>query len=568
MKPSILPGIIRGLGKARIQFDKAYENRKIFAANSKQFSILEKIDIKNKDFSRTSLFKAYKLLSNSEFDEVIFWTFLKIIYSEENGGICVPKKELIDFIQSQNPKLDTEASWNRYLEKEKDNSLLVIEEDMVYLKNLYTTEKIVCEKLKNFFSTSFTEKFKEYKDKNLSEEQIQIVNSVFKNGISFLSGGPGTGKTTIIQSILRSALENKIQAADIAILAPTGKAAKRLQESCQALIQKYPELEPSTIHRFLKYSPRSGKFRFNAENILHHKLIILDEASMIDIFTLRALLEAYPNEDKTRRILFVGDPDQLLSVNTGSIFADFISLKRNLFILTQSFRQSEEGKEIKNLANHIKKLYAEDNVSLPTDIKIESDLNDIHNGIRFIQTKDDNESLKHACNWYNFLTIKKLIGQILTPYNETEIGVNQINSFIESNQKEKTSLPVIVTQNLYNLGIFNGETGRMIEDNNRYLFYPYGKEELEISDTNRQFFKTAYAITIHKSQGSEYDHVCLVLPTKEEEPDSLLNIRILYTAITRAKKSVTVIGSVALFQKALLNKGEIRHSRIASILKW
>lgn len=428
MNPSILPGIIRGLGKARIQFDKAYENRKILSLHNKQISILEKIDFKNKDFSKSSVFKASKLISDSVFDEVIFWTLLKLIHSEENGGICIPKNDLVSFIKNQNPKLQVEIAWQKYLDQSGDNSLLAFEGEMVYLKSLYQTESFVCDKLKLFFETSFPEKFKLFKDKNLSAEQIQIINSILKNGISFVSGGPGTGKTTIIQSILKAAIENKINPEEIALLAPTGKAAKRLQESCQTLIEENPSLEPSTIHRFLKYSPKNGKFRFNSENPIPHKLIILDESSMIDIFTLKALLEAYTNEDKTKRIVFVGDPDQLLSVNTGSIFSDFISLNRNLYTLTQSFRQSKEGEDIKTFANYLKNLYKANHTPLPEIITIEKNITNSKNGVRALDLTKNAEILNHALEWYKIHSQTKESIQILTPYNETEIGIKQVNS--------------------------------------------------------------------------------------------------------------------------------------------
>lgn len=571
MNSGILPGVIRGLGKARIRFDLAYKNRKIGNEYSKIFSFLEKLNLKDREFSRSALFKTLKFFSEPEPDEVLFWTVLKLINAEEVGGLCYPKEELKKFILGKNQTLEPEKSWKKYFAN-PSTDLLFEEEGMIYLNHLYQIEKKVCFYLEKSLETKINKKFKAFKNKNLSEEQVSIVNSIFKNSISFLSGGPGTGKTTIIQAILTSGIENGISPESIAILAPTGKAAKRLQESCQNLLSSFPDLsEPSTVHRFLGYNPSSGKYKYNSENPITKSLIVIDESSMIDIFILEALLEAYPNVEEGKRIIFVGDPDQLLSVNSGSVFADFIRLNKNTFKLTQSFRQTSEGEEIKSLANKIHSLKDEDNTNiLLENISIQKKLSYNNTGVSFIETTKDEESIQLAFDWYQNLTNEKKIGQILTPYNETKIGVKSINAFIEkelSNEDAANSiLPVIVNNNLYDLKLFNGENGILVSNENSYSFTPYGKPAIQIPISYRQYFTSAYAITVHKSQGSEYDHVCLLIPAEMENPDSLLNIRILYTAITRAKKSVTLIGSLALFQKALQSKGEERHSRIVERL--
>ena len=571
MNSGILPGVIRGLGKARIRFDLAYKNRKIGSEYSKKFSFLEKLNLKEREFSRSALFKTLKFFSEPEPDEVLFWTVLKLINAEEVGGLCYPKEELKKFILEKNKTLEPEKSWEKYFAN-PSTDLLFEEEGMIYLNHLYRIEKTVCMYLEKFLDARINEKFKPFKDKKLSEEQVSIVNSIFKNSISFLSGGPGTGKTTIIQAILLSGIENGISPESIAILAPTGKAAKRLQESCQPLLTRYPDLsEPSTVHRFLGYNPSSGKYKYNAENPITKSLIVIDESSMIDIFILEALLEAYPNVNESKRIIFVGDPNQLLSVNSGSVFSDFIRLSKNTFKLTRSFRQTTEGEEIKSLANKIHSLKPEDNtIILLENISIQRNLSQNYTGVSFIETTKDEDSIQLAFDWYKNLTIENKIGQILSPYNETKIGVKSINAFIEkelSNEDSaNTILPVIVNNNLYDLKLFNGENGILVSNKDSYSFTPYGKPTIQIPTSYRQYFTSAYAITVHKSQGSEYDHVCLLIPAEMENPDSLLNIRILYTAITRAKKSVTLIGSLALFQKALLNQGEERHSKIVERL--
>lgn len=568
MSSAILPGVIRGLGRARIKFDLAYKNKKIGKANSKKFGFLEKLNLKDREFSRTAIFKTLKFFAEPEPEEVLFWTVLKLIYAEENGGICYPIKDLKEFILKKNPTLEPEKSWDSYFESNQNKPLLFKDGDMIYLSNLYHTEIVVCKYLKPFFETNFKQKFKPYKDNTLSEEQTSIVNSIFQNSISFLSGGPGTGKTTIIQAILKSGIENGINPCDISILAPTGKAAKRLQESCSSILTQFESLDaPSTIHRFLGYNPTTGKCKFNPENPSSKKLIIVDESSMLDIFILKALLEAYPNLDGERKLIFVGDPDQLLSVNSGSIFSDFVKLSKNTFKLTRSFRQTKEGEEIKSIASQIQSISLGVTSYLPQEsIILQKEFREITSGVRFIEVEKEEACLDIALAWHKNLSAQSLTGQILTPYNETKIGVKNVNAFIqqklEKESKSIAKLPVVVNSNLYDLNLFNGESGYLIESASRHIFMHSEKKEIEISNSYRQYFDAAFAITVHKSQGSEYDHVCLLLPAELETPDSLLNIRILYTAITRAKKSVTIVGSPTLFFKALSNKGEERHSRI------
>ncbi|MBK8394623.1 MAG: AAA family ATPase [Leptospiraceae bacterium] len=571
MRASIIPGVIRGLGRARIEFNLVSKNKKVFRDTSKKILFLEKLDLKDKEFSKTALFKTLKFFTEPNPDEVLFWTVLKLIYAQEIGGICVQKKEILEFILSKNPKLDPEKSWKIYFDSNKEKLLLTQDADMIYLTHLYKTEISVCNFLNNFLNTKFKNKFKEYKDETLSEEQLHIVNSIFNNSISFLSGGPGTGKTTIIQAILKSGITNGIDPSEISILAPTGKAAKRLQESCILILNQFTSLEkPRTIHRFLGYNPSSGKFKFNADNLITKKLIIVDESSMLDIYILKAILEAYPNIEGDKRLIFVGDPDQLLSVNSGSVFSDFVRFNVNSFKLSKSFRQTLEGEEIKSIANKIKNLSSENNMNLLVEsISPSKEIKPSFEGVHFLETTKEENSVDFAWEWYNKMQIQGLSGQILTPYNETKIGVKNLNLYIEkkvNTSVDNIKMPVIVNNNLYDIELFNGESGYLEETSDNLKFTPIKQNELIIPKSYRSYFEPAFAITVHKSQGSEYDHVCLVIPAELESPDSLLNIRIIYTAITRAKKSVTIIGSFPLFQKALLNKGEERHSRIVERL--
>ncbi len=394
----------------------------------------------------------------------------------------------------------------------------------------------------------------------LDELQRQAVLEAVCSGVMVLTGGPGTGKTTTINTMITYFAEEGLQ---IALAAPTGRAAKRMTEATGC--------EASTIHRLLEVEggneESSGMFGRNAENMLEADVIIVDEVSMVDIYLLYALLAAIP---VGTRLILVGDANQLPSVGPGSVLRDIIASGVCPVVrLTRIFRQAEQSDIVMNAHR----------INRGEHIVLDNKSRDFF----FLQRNDANLMISNAIE----LVSKKLPGyvgaepseiQVLTPTRKGLMGVERLNRILQEylNPKEehKRECPhgegifregdkVMQIRNNYQIewevrgrfgmvlrkgtGVFNGDIGRVSEintytqrvtilfDEGRYVEYTYAElEELEL----------AYAVTIHKSQGSEYPAVVLPLI---EGPRMLMNRNLLYTAVTRAKSCVVILGDPQVF---------------------
>lgn len=393
----------------------------------------------------------------------------------------------------------------------------------------------------------------------LDELQEKAVLECVKNGLFILSGGPGTGKTTTINTIIRYF---EAEGLDIFLAAPTGRAAKRMTEATG--------YEARTIHRMLELNGTLGeedgrKIRFerNEENPLEADVIIIDEMSMVDIFLLQALLKAVA---PGTRLILVGDVDQLPSVGPGQVLRDIMSSGAfPTVILKKIFRQAQESDIIVN-AHRIN-----DGEQIALDNKSRD--------FFFLERSDVNVIYKHMVQ---LITEKlpKYVGtdpfeiQVLTPMRKGSLGVETLNQILQKyvnppSEGKKEYLAgstlfregdkVMQIKNNYELewevvsrygipidkglGVFNGDMGRVLQineyagnmvveyDEHRRVTYPFAQlEELE----------PAYAITIHKAQGSEYAAVIMPLLGG---PRMLFNRNLLYTGVTRAKSCVTILGS-------------------------
>lgn len=393
----------------------------------------------------------------------------------------------------------------------------------------------------------------------LDELQEKAVLECVKNGVFLLSGGPGTGKTTTINTIIRYFEAERL---DIFLAAPTGRAAKRMTEATG--------YEARTIHRMLELSgalqeEKGGQVRFerNEENPLEADVIIIDEMSMVDIFLLQSLLRAVA---AGTRLVLVGDVDQLPSVGPGQVLRDIMAAGTfPTVILKKIFRQAKESDIVVN-AHKIN-----DGEQL--------ELNNKSRDFFFLERNDINVIYKHMVQ----LITEKLPGyvgadpyeiQVLTPMRKGSLGVETLNQILQryinppaEDKKEhvlgehifREGDKVMQTKNNYEtewevvsrygipvdkgLGVFNGDMGRILQineyagsmvvefDEHRRVIYPFAQaEELEL----------AYAITIHKSQGSEYAAVLMPLLSG---PKMLFNRNLLYTGVTRARSCVTILGS-------------------------
>ena len=411
----------------------------------------------------------------------------------------------------------------------------------------------------------------------LDELQRQAVLESVKSGLMILSGGPGTGKTTTINTIIRFF---EMEGMDILLAAPTGRAAKRMTEATG--------YEARTIHRLLEISGaleegRNAQFERNEENPLEADVIIIDEMSMVDIHLFRALLSAV---SVGTRLIMVGDVDQLPSVGPGQILRDLIESRAfPVVVLKKIFRQAGESDIVVNAHK----------INRGEEIELSNKSRDFF----FLERNDVNVIYKHMIQLIKeklppYVEAKPYDIQVLTPMRKGNLGVIALNEILQkylnppSCDKREYSAgerlfregdKVMQIKNNYQItweilskygipidkgmGVFNGDMGIIVDidepaqlltvefDECRRVEYPFSQlDELEL----------AYAITIHKSQGSEYPAVLLPILAG---PRMLFNRNLLYTAVTRARKCVTILGSSRTLQEMIRN--EEHHKRYTGL---
>ena len=412
----------------------------------------------------------------------------------------------------------------------------------------------------------------------LDELQTRAVLESVKNGLFILSGGPGTGKTTTINTMIKYFEQ---QGLDILLGAPTGRAAKRMTEATG--------YEARTIHRMLELNGaldednKGARFERNMENPLEADVIIIDEMSMVDLTLFQALLHAICIGT---RLILVGDVDQLPSVGPGQILRDLMRSECfPMVVLDHIFRQAATSDIIVN-AHRINK-----GLTISLDNKSKD--------FFFLERNDVNVIYKHMIQLIReklpkYVNADSMDIQVLTPMRKGTLGVEQLNQILQqylnppdSTKKEhqagstvfREGDKVMQVRNNYQLeweivsrynipidrgvGVFNGDVGRVLEirehaeqmvvefEEGRKVTYPFsGLEELEL----------AYAITIHKSQGSEYPAVIMPLLTG---PRMLFNRNLLYTGVTRARNCVTILGSRETVEYMVANGSQ--HHRYTSL---
>ncbi|HNN03993.1 MAG TPA: AAA family ATPase [Leptospiraceae bacterium] len=520
MEGMTVPGIRRGYGLARIS--------------------LERTDVQTRNASLRTEIAAFRLSGSSEKDSV-FWLFYLLLELEKSGSLYLDLAEYSEFISGKGLVWNPDSLGDRNIKK-----YIVFENERFFFQSLHRLEEECAEMIlrqKNFGTVPVSEYQPE---QTLSEEQNRAVKTALESRLTLLTGGPGTGKTSILKVVLKKLFQSGISPKQTALTAPSGKAAKRMQESMEDLFREYPDLSaPVTIHRLLGYNPASSAFRFNSENPINASVLIADEASMIDVRIMNALLKAFCfNGIENSRLILSGDPNQLLSVDSGQVFSDLVQSGINTVRLTKTFRQSEEAASIRIFSENILKGTA----------KLQ-DLQRMEEGEDFtgIRMADSDETdPEKMLRWYADRQSESL--QILSPYNEGTGGVDEINRFMQEKMDSENSCPAMVTRNLSDLNLFNGETG-LLSLNGGELFFIQSGKKTKIPYYLKPCIVPAYAVTIHKSQGSEYDHVCLVLPerSRQGKMNSVLNIRLLFTAATRAKKSLLIIGKEEVFKEAMQN---------------
>jgi len=499
--------------------------------------------------------------------------------------------------------------------------LILDDKNRLYLYRFWNYEKVLSDAIKKragdnlegidfeLIKNSLPRLFPDNPEEKSNLQKIAAITSVFKK-FCVISGGPGTGKTTTIAKILTLLIEiehgKKLK---IFLSAPTGKAAAKLSESirntknnidCSEEIKNMLPSEAYTIHRMLRVIPGASDFYYNAENKLPADVVVVDEASMVDLGLLVKLVEAVP--DKARLIL-VGDKDQLASVEAGSVLGDICnrgnipeySLKLNKRPMGGS--KAEEGDEVTG-----KQVLSDCIVVLQRNYRFSetSGIGRLSRAVNkggadtalsiFRETKDERihwEDIKTAKELYCSLEKKIVEGytayhaiddpiealksfgrfKILCAINKGQFGVDAVNGLAESVLSKKRLIspssqwyrgrPIMIKGNNYSLGLFNGDIGIIMAEQNSDDVYAIFHG---VSGKTRKFkpgilpeHDTAYAMTVHKSQGSEFEEVVLVLPEKD---NPVLSRELIYTCITRTTGKITVLGTEGVLRAAISRKTE------------
>ncbi|NVK12359.1 MAG: exodeoxyribonuclease V subunit alpha [Gammaproteobacteria bacterium] len=494
------------------------------------------------------------------------------------------------------------SQWQRALDEEVINSRaissgqnphcpIVFDNGYLYWQRYHHLEVTIAESLLSRVNPLEFEKSTDpvidrlFNPNNAHERQIDAARIATSQQLSIIVGGPGTGKTTTVAKILASLVELYDRTSlDILMLAPTGKAAARLAESMRHQIDQLDvsndvkaqiPTEAKTIHRAIGLGRH--KARFHANNPLLTDIVVVDEASMIDAGLMLKLLKALPAKTQ---LIFLGDANQLASVEAGSVLADLCLASQSpnsrlfgcLAELTHSYRFNDNS-GIGRLASAIKQDNPDDaelilfNESHPelihyTDLDIAAlctpyfDYLDTVASIVTDAPQPLIEALSHFSQW-----------RILAATRDGDAGVHALTERIEAYLAERQSIvpssehyrgrPLMVLENDYNQNLFNGDIGIIVEVDGRLMacFEGENNQPRLVLPSRLPKVETAYVMTIHKSQGSEFEGCAVVLPDAPTEAQkSLLTRELLFTGLTRAKKRFVYVGTKKSLRYSIMNK--------------
>ena len=454
-----------------------------------------------------------------------------------------------------------QSSFEEALARLQAHNRIQIEEMRIYPFTLYDDEITIAKELKNhqfelepIDEEELEDKIKETEfalNIEYDDAQKEAIRTFFHTSFFILNGGPGTGKTTAVKGIL-SIAKSLFPDATVQLCAPTGRASKRLAQLSMN--------DSKTIHSLLKWNLEDNTFAQDEENPLDIDFLIVDEFSMVDVHLFASLLKALPYHC---RILLIGDEDQLESVAPGKVLTDLIESSICPIIhLNKIFRQSN-GSGI---------------VELAKEIRLEEACT-YEDGVTFIE-KESSQILETIVCLMQDMDLDSM--QILAPMYKGVVGIDAINQMLQtilnppSAKKKQIKVgttyfrvgdKVMLLKNMPEEDVYNGDIGYILQihEKENTITVDFKDQIVEFTKDFLYYLTHAYCISVHKSQGSEYDHVfCIV----DRNSQYMLDKRLLYTAISRAKKDLWIIGNRPLFENQVrLKQRRIRQTTLVSRLK-
>ena len=441
-----------------------------------------------------------------------------------------------------------------------DEAFIILIDDKYFYYKLYEAEKGIADRIgylsfKNsldMVSLDDIKSLEEYYNITYSEDQRLAIKEAIKSNFLVITGGPGTGKTTIIKAICKlyqdlNGFSYEDLMDNLTLLAPTGRAAKRIAE--QTL------LKASTIHRFLKWNKEDNTFNINEYNKSNTKFVIIDESSMIDVYLMHSLFLGLKDNTK---IILIGDYNQLPSVGPGQILKDIVDSNMvNIVKLNTLYRQDENSNINQFAYNIIDNNFSYDFLNRGDDlIFIEANNDNIKDYLKDIIIKYKNNL---DSDFNKFIT--------LAPVYKGDNGIDDLNMFMQDiinpkgNKNEilidgmvyRCGDKVIELVNMVDENVFNGDIGRILKiksSGQREVLVDFDGNIVKFTPSTFANFTLGYTISIHKSQGSEFDTVIIPILNKY---GIMLYRKLIYTAITRAKKKLILIGEVTALRRAIFN---------------
>ncbi|HEX5142563.1 MAG TPA: exodeoxyribonuclease V subunit alpha [Mycobacterium sp.] len=531
-------------------------------------------------------------VQGGESSEIVSLAIALAVRALRSGSVCVDITTVAaDLDDPEEPQLSwpDPQSWLAEIRKSPlvaEHTVLRIYDDrLLYLDRYWREEEQVCSDLlalrpepPEVDQAVLTEGLTRVFYRPDSGEQQEAVRIALSQWTTVLTGGPGTGKTTTVAGLLALLTEQAELGGRprprIALAAPTGKASARLQEAVRAEIGKLADtdrarlsgLQAVTLHRLLgSKADTSARFKHHRGNRLPHDIIVVDETSMVSLTMMARLLEAVRPDT---RLILVGDPDQLASVEAGAVLADLVEGigKRGDTRIAELATSHRFGEAIGQLAQAIRGGHADQVLELLT-------AGGEH--IEFVNTGDPAARLRDVLV-SQALRVRAAAAsgsapaalavldehRLLCAHREGPSGVRHWNRQVERWLTEETGeslwsqwylgRPILVTANDYGLGLYNGDAGVVVASGGTLRVAIAGADRIQDFATSRLAeVETMHAMTIHKSQGSQADEITVLLPPEDSR---LLTRELFYTAVTRAKKKVRIVGSEAEIRAALTRR--------------